>query len=140
MGSAGVVMYLIVAVFALWSTQIGILDAVARTWADTLYVYSSGVRRLGIKKAYTLFLLAFAVFGVAVIVSGKFQQSPLTLLKLGAILGLIQQVVSMPITIAINHKLLPKEMRRAADVRLVFSGILVIGMMLYMISLINALP
>ncbi len=138
MGNAGVVMYLIVAVFALWSTQIGLLDAMARTWVDTLYVYSGRVRSLGIKKTYTIALLAFAAVGLTVILSGKFQQTPLTLLKLGAILGLIQQVISMPITIMINNRLLPPEMRRAANVRLVFSGVLVLGMFLYLISLINA--
>lgn len=139
MGNAGVIMYLIVAVFALWSTQIGLLDAMARTWADTLYVYSDRVRRLGIKKTYTLALLVFAAIGMIIILSGRFQETPLTLIKLGAILGLVQQVISMPITIMINNRLLPPEMRKAANVRLVFSGILMLGMFLYLISLANAI-
>ncbi|MEM1983188.1 MAG: Nramp family divalent metal transporter [Sulfolobales archaeon] len=139
LGPIGYYLYLVIAVFVLWSTQIGILDAMARTWADTTYVYIRKVRNLGIRKTYMLFLMLFTFVGLAVIISGLFKYQPVELVKLGAYLGLIQQILSIPATIVINHYLIPKELRRVTGVKLVFSGILLAGMSLYLISFIGGL-
>lgn len=138
-GPAGLYIYLIIAVFVLWSTQIGILDAMARTWADTLTVYSTKVRGLGIRRTYMLFLGIFTLVGLSVIISGAFQHQPVELVKLGAYLGMIQQIISIPVTIVVNHFLIPKELRKVAGVRLIFSGVLLGGMLLYLISFIAGL-
>ncbi len=138
-GPVGLYIYLIVAIFVLWSTQIGILDAMARTWADTLTVYSNRVKDLGIRRTYMLFLSAFTLVGLSVIVSGAFQYQPVELIKLGAYLGMVQQILSIPVTIVVNHFLIPKELRKVAGVRLVFSGVLLGGMLLYLISFIAGL-
>jgi len=138
-GPMGYWLYLLIAVLVLWSTQIGLLDAMSRTWADTLSIYFKRVRDLGIRSVYLIFLTAFTAVGLAVIGSGAFQYQPVELIKLGAYLGMIQQIVSIPVTIVMNHKLMPKELRGAAGVRLVFSGVLLLGTLLYLISFIAGL-
>ncbi len=137
-GKWGFYIYAIVAVLVLWSTQIGLLDAMARTWADTLSVYSRRVREAGIKKTYLAFLTVFTAIGLTVIVSGAFQSKPLELIKLGALLGIIQQILSIPVTLAINHALMPPNMRRAVKVKSLFSAILSTGVLLYLLVLIAA--
>ncbi|MCS7108862.1 MAG: Nramp family divalent metal transporter [Sulfolobales archaeon] len=139
LGPAGYYIYLLVAVFVLWSTQIGILDAMARTWADTTSIYIKRVRDLGIKKTYLMFLAVFTLVGLVVITSGLFRHQPVELVKLGAYLGLIQQILSIPATIVLNHYLMPKELRKAAGVKALFSGALLTGMLLYLISFIGGL-
>lgn len=138
-GSIGYYIYLLVAVFVLWSTQIGILDAMARTWADTTSVYIKRIRDLGIRKTYMMFLMMFTAIGLAVIMSGLFKYQPVELVKLGAYLGMIQQILSIPATLIVNHYLMPKELRKAAGIKIVFSGALLAGMFLYLISFMGGL-
>ncbi|MEM1710150.1 MAG: Nramp family divalent metal transporter [Sulfolobales archaeon] len=138
-GPIGYYIYLLVATFVLWSTQIGILDAMARTWADTTSVYVKRIRDLGIKKTYMIFLMIFTAVGLIIITSGLFKYQPVELVKLGAYLGMIQQILSIPATLIVNHYLMPKELRRAAGVKVVFSGALLAGMFLYLISFIGGL-
>lgn len=138
-GPIGFYLYLLVAVLVLWSTQIGILDSMARVWADTLSVYSSKINKLGIRRVYLIFIGTFTAIGLSIILSGAYAQQPVELVKLGAYLGMIQQIVSMPVTIVVNHYLIPKELRRIVGVRIVASGVLVFGMMLYLFSFIGGL-
>ena len=138
-GPIGTYMYLLAAILVLWSTQIGLLDAIARTWADTLSVYSNKARNMGIRKLYMIVLILFVIIGLAVILSGAYQYRPVELLKLGALLGMIQQIISIPVTIIINHKLMTPEMSKASLVKLTFSGILACGIILYGITLLSAL-
>lgn len=138
-GRWGFYVYAVVAILALWSTQIGLLDAMARTWADTLSIYFQKIRRMGIKKAYLGFLAIFTIVGLTVILSGAFKSRPIELLKLGAILGISQQILSIPVTIVINHRLMPVEIRKSVGVRPVFSAILAAGVPLYLLALLAAL-
>ncbi len=139
-GDLGVTIYLIVAFMALWTTQLGLLDAMSRTWADTLYVYSSRARKVGVKTLYVAVLAILVVIGISVIVSGAWKTRPADLLKLAAYLGLIQQIISIPVTVAINHFILPKEIKEAMGVRTWKSLLLLsVGVTLYLFAFIGGL-
>ncbi|MEM1601143.1 MAG: hypothetical protein QW339_04140, partial [Sulfolobales archaeon] len=83
--------------------------------------------------------MIFTAVGLIIITSGLFKYQPVELVKLGAYLGMIQQILSIPATLIVNHYLMPKELRRAAGVKVVFSGALLAGMFLYLISFIGGL-
>jgi hypothetical protein len=94
----------------LFSTQLGLTDAFARTVTDILWTGSPRVRgwvREDVRKVYYALLLLFALFGMWAIRQAK----PGTLIIIGAFIAALNFVLLGIHVLVVHRKLLPAELR-----------------------------
>lgn len=108
MGPFGWYLMLAVAFAALFSTQLTIVDGVARSISDILYVNYEWAKKKSLSWWYAVIAGGWIITGCAL---AGFQFPPLLLLITGACMGGVAMAILSPLTLYINHKCLPKEMQ-----------------------------
>jgi hypothetical protein len=108
MGQPGWYLMLIVAFATLFSTQLCLVDGMARTISDILYVNFKWAKKRSLSWWYAVIAGGWIVAGC---VLAAFNFPPLLYLICSACLGGISMAIYCPMTMWINHKFLPKEMR-----------------------------
>jgi len=108
MGSAGELLFLLVAFAALFSTQLGILDGNARSLSDILYNCFPRTRRKSLGFWYVLIVVAWVLAGAAL---SLMRFSPWWMFVTSSCLGGLAMAVYCPLLIYLNHRALPRAIR-----------------------------
>jgi MFS family permease len=108
MGQPGWILMLVVAFATLFSTQLTLVDGVARSISDILYVNYDWAKKRSLSWWYAVIAGGWILIGCAL---AGFKFPPLLLLITGACMGGVAMAVYCPMTLYINMRFLPKEMR-----------------------------
>jgi Mn2+/Fe2+ NRAMP family transporter len=109
-GSTAWFMTLLNGFWILFSTQLGVVDAFARTATDIIWSASPRIRRLmgeEVRRVYYSLLIIYALFGMWAIN----QAQPFTLIVIGAFIASFNFVVLGTHTLVVQHRFLPKKLR-----------------------------
>lgn len=104
LGGPGRYLFLLVAFATLFSTQLAIVDGMARTISDLVYVNFEAARRWSLSLWYIL-LVGVWIFAGSLLV--LFPVDPLWLFISNACFGGLAMAVYCPLTLIINHRFLP---------------------------------
>ncbi|MFQ5956470.1 MAG: Nramp family divalent metal transporter [Candidatus Brocadiales bacterium] len=107
-GRPGHYLFLIVSFAALFSTQLAIIDGMARTISDLIYVNFPRAQKRSLSFWYMFFAGAWIMVGCGLAV---FQIPPLVLLISNACFGGLAMAVYCPLTLVINRRFLPEGAR-----------------------------
>lgn len=107
-GRTGYYLFLIVSFATLFSTQLAIIDGMARTISDLIYVNFPSAQRRSLSFWYMFFAGAWILAGCVLAV---FQIPPLVLLITNACFGGLAMAVYCPLTLVINRRFLPEGVR-----------------------------
>jgi len=111
-GRAGRIVFLLVGVATLFSTQLAVVDGVSRSIADILYTNFKWAHRRQVSWWYMCIALAWIVTGcVITFVMERFQQQELGLLFNAAYMGGFAMAIYVPLTLYINLRYLPRPAR-----------------------------
>ena len=108
MGQPGWILMLVVAFATLFSTQLTLVDGVARTISDILYVNYDWAKKRSLSWWYAVIAGGWIVVGCAL---AGFKFPPLLLLITGACMGGVAMAVYCPMTLYLNTRFLPKELQ-----------------------------
>ncbi len=112
MGAPGRVLFLLVAFATLFSTQLAIVDGVARTFSDILHVNFEWARRLPLAKWYVLIAGGYLVVGAMMALVKSIPA--FIMLNFNACVGGLAMAIYVPLTLYVNLKHLPKAARPGA--------------------------
>ncbi len=104
MGDPGRYLFLLVAFATLFSTQLAIVDGMARTVSDLIYVNFAAARRWSLSLWYILFVGLWILAGSLL---ALFPVAPLWLFISNACFGGLAMAVYCPLTLFINWRFLP---------------------------------
>lgn len=104
MGDPGRYIFLLVAFATLFSTQLAIVDGMARTISDLVHVNFKGVQRWSLSFWYILLVGVWILVGALL---ALFPVTPLVLFISNACFGGLAMAVYCPLTLIINHRFLP---------------------------------
>ncbi len=107
-GPAGYYVFLIVSFAVLFSTQLAIIDGMARTISDMIYVNFPRAQKRSLSFWYMFFAGAWIVVGCALAV---LEIPPLMLFIANACFAGLAMAVYCPLTLVINHRFLPDGVR-----------------------------
>jgi hypothetical protein len=105
MGEFGHKLFLIVAFATLFSTQLAIVDGVARTFSDVIYVNFPQAQRESLSWWYAVIAGSYLAIGAAL---AMLKIPPLFQLNTNACVGGIAMAIYVPMTLYINKRFLPK--------------------------------
>jgi hypothetical protein len=109
---AGHKLFLLVGVATLFSTQLALVDGVARSFADILYTNLTWARRRGVNWWYMVIALAWIAIGCLITyVMEALKMKDLGVLLNAAYMGGFAMAVYVPLTLFINLRYLPKSVR-----------------------------
>lgn len=108
MGRPGWVLMLVVAFATLFSTQLSLVDGVARTISDILYVNYGWAKKRPLSWWYAVIAGGWILVGCLL---AGFKFPPLLLLITGACMGGVAMAVYCPMTLYLNTRSLPKELQ-----------------------------
>lgn len=111
-GASGTIIFLIVGVATLFSTQLALVDGVARSLADIVYTNFKGAQRREVSWWYLLFAATWIVAGCAItyVMEAK-GISELSFLLNASYMGGFAMAIYVPLTLYINRRYLPKAAR-----------------------------
>jgi hypothetical protein len=104
LGSPGRYLFLLVAFATLFSTQLAIVDGMARTISDLIYVNFESARKRPLSLWYILLVGVWILVGALL---ALFPVPPLWLFISNACFGGLAMAVYCPLTLFINHRFLP---------------------------------
>ncbi|MHC4198242.1 MAG: Nramp family divalent metal transporter, partial [Planctomycetota bacterium] len=104
-GPTGYYAFLIVSFAVLFSTQLAIIDGMARTISDMIYVNFPRAQKRSLSFWYMFFAGAWIVIGCALAV---LEIPPLMLFVTNACFAGLAMAVYCPLTLVINHRFLPQ--------------------------------
>ena len=107
-GAPGRILFLVVAFATLFGTQLAIIDGVARTLSDLLYVHFPSARRRSLSWWYAIIVALWVVFGS---LFALLRVPPLISLITSSCLSGVAMAIYVPMTLLINYRFLPKEAR-----------------------------
>lgn len=107
-GRTGYYIFLLISFATLFSTQLAIIDGMARTVSDLIYVNFPSAQKRSLSFWYMFFAGAWIVVGCILAV---FQIPPLVLLISNACFGGLAMAVYCPLTLLINYRFLPEGAR-----------------------------
>ena len=107
-GAPGRILFLVVAFATLFGTQLAIIDGVARTLSDLLYVHFPSAQRRSLSWWYGIIAALWVVFGS---LFALLRVPPLISLITSSCLSAVAMAIYVPMTLLINHRFLPKEAR-----------------------------
>ena len=111
-GHAGRIVFLLVGVATLFSTQLAVVDGVARSIADILYTNFKWAHRHQLSSWYMWIALAWIISGcVITFVMERWQQKELGVLFNAAYMGGFAMALYVPLTLYINLRYLPRSAR-----------------------------
>lgn len=116
-GKTGTTIFLLVGVATLFSTQLGLVDGVARTLSDLIYTNFKGAQKRDIGWWYLVIAGTWIVAGTVIIYISENMEnkiSELDFLFSAAYMGGFAMAIYVPMTLYINHKFLPKSARPGA--------------------------
>lgn len=131
-GRTGYYIFLLVSFVVLFSTQVAIVDGMARTISDIIYVNFPRAQNRSLSFWYMFFAGAWIVVGCLLAVT---QISPLVLLIINACFGGLAMAVYCPLTLVINYRFLPEGVRPDA----VSTVFLVVASLVYIFFTVYAL-
>jgi hypothetical protein len=109
---AGRKLFLLVGVATLFSTQLALVDGVARSFADILYTNLTWARRRGVNWWYMVIALAWIAIGCLITyVMEAMKVKDLGVLLNAAYMGGFAMAVYVPLTLFINLRYLPKSVQ-----------------------------
>ena len=108
MGEFGRKLFLIVAFATLFSTQLAIVDGVARTFSDVIYVNFPQAQRKSLSWWYAVIAGGYLVIGAVLAI---LQIPPLFQLNFNACVGGVAMAIYVPLTLYVNKRFLPKSVR-----------------------------
>jgi hypothetical protein len=109
-GSFGTVLFLLVGIACLFSTQLTLVDGVARSFADILHTNYAWAQKKPLSWWYGTIAVAWMVLGTAL--TYVYESLPPILFLLGsAFFGGIAMAVYTPLTLILNRKFLPQPIR-----------------------------
>jgi len=108
MGGVGRKLFLLVAFATLFSTQLAVVDGMARTLSDLLYVHFPAAQRKSLSWWYAAIAAFWILFGCAF---ALLKVPPLVSLITSSCLGSVAMAIYVPMTLVINCRFLPKEAR-----------------------------
>jgi hypothetical protein len=108
LGDFGRVLFLLVAFATLFSTQLALIDGMGRTLSDLIYSHFTRARHHSLSWWYGV--ITGLWIGVGCLLAGT-NILPLTFLVNSACMGGIAMAVYCPLTLWINHRYLPREIR-----------------------------
>lgn len=127
-GHPGRVLFLIVGVATLFSTQLALVDGVSRSVADIVYTNFKGARRQDLSWWYLLVAGVWIVAGcVITYVMEQRGVSELGFLFNAAYMGGFAMAIYVPLTLFINHRYLP----RSARPGIVCTGMMIVASAVY---------
>lgn len=109
-GTPGSLLFMAVGIACLFSTQLTLLDGVARSCADLLTSNYPAVRAFGFTRCYRTVAVAWMVLGTALTWAWS-SLPPFMFLLSAGFFGGIAMAVYCPLLLAANHRLLPKAYR-----------------------------
>lgn len=132
LGGAAWVLVLLGGFWALFDTQWGLMDSVARTVTDNFWFASESVRKWAggdpRKIYYLMVYLLYAVAVVAMVSSIVFKiAQPYELAATGAVLGLFALTLAPILQLVVSNRLLPRELRPGK----VANAVLAVGAIFY---------
>ncbi|MDI6760820.1 MAG: Nramp family divalent metal transporter [Candidatus Brocadiaceae bacterium] len=104
LGVPGWYLFLLVAFATLFSTQLAIVDGMARTLSDIVFVNFKAAQRVSLSFWYILFVGLWILVGALL---ALFPVPPLVLFISNACFGGLAMAVYCPLTLIINHRFLP---------------------------------
>ena len=111
-GRPGQVIFLIVGVATLFSTQLALLDGVGRSLADIVYTNFTAARRRDVSWWYVVITGCWIVFGCALTGVMEYRGTTnLGILFSAAYIGGFAMAIYVPLTLYINLRYLPKSAR-----------------------------
>jgi Mn2+/Fe2+ NRAMP family transporter len=111
-GKPGRVLFLLVGIATLFSTQLALVDGVSRTIADIVYTNFQPARSRSVGWWYTAVALTWIILGCLITgVLEHFQIKELGFLFNAAYMGGFAMAVYVPLQLYINHRFLPKSAR-----------------------------
>lgn len=111
-GPAGRVIFLLVGVATLFSTQLTLVDGVARSIADIVYTNLPRARRRDVSWWYLVVAAAWMVVGIGLTwVMEQFRVTDLSFLLNAAYMGGFAMAVYVPLQLYVNLRMLPKSAR-----------------------------
>ncbi len=111
-GAPGRVIFLLVGLATLFSTQLALVDGVARSIADIVHTNFKGAKKRELNWWYLLVALAWMVMGVGItFVMERYGVSELGFLFNAAYMGGFAMALYVPLTLYMNFKYLPKAVR-----------------------------
>ncbi|MBL8850302.1 MAG: Nramp family divalent metal transporter [Planctomycetaceae bacterium] len=111
-GQAGRVVFLMVGVATLFSTQLAVVDGVARSIADILHTNFAVARKRELSWWYMVIALVWIAIGILITaVLERFKLSELGVLFNAAYMGGFAMAIYVPLTLIMNLKYLPKSAR-----------------------------
>jgi hypothetical protein len=108
MGAFGEELFLLVAFATLFSTQLALIDGVARTLSDLLYVHFPAAQNRSLSWWYTVLAGGWILVGCAL---ALFEIPPFLQLLFNACLGGVAMAIYVPLTLYINKRFLPPSAR-----------------------------
>jgi hypothetical protein len=109
-GRVGEIIYLLVGVATLFSTQLAIVDGCARSVSDILYVNFPAAQRKTLSYWYAV-IAAFWIVGGCVLTYFLQRLENIEFLFNAGFMGGIAMAIYVPLTLYMNHKLLPRTAR-----------------------------
>jgi hypothetical protein len=135
-GQPGRIIFLLVGVATLFSTQLALVDGVARSIADIVYTNFKGAQKRDLSWWYLLVAGAWIVVGCLITyVMERKGVSELGFLFNAAYMGGFAMAIYVPLTLYINHRFLPKIARPSLLCTLMMSiaSLVYIGFAVYCI-------
>lgn len=128
LGEAGRVIFLFVGLATLFSTQLSLVDGVARSVSDILYTNYTFARRRQVGWWYVIIAVGWILAGCAItLVCELYQVKELGVLLNAAYMGGFAMAVYVPLTLYINLRYLPQSARPGP----VHVGMMILATLLY---------
>ena len=130
-GSFGKTLFLLVGTACLFSTQLTLIDGVARSCADILHTNYSWAQKKPVSWWYGTIAVGWIILGI--VLTYLYESLPPILFLMGsAFFGGISMAIYTPLTLILNRKYLPVEMR-PGPVRTAILGVISVFYMLFAI-------
>lgn len=129
-GAPGRVLFLLVGVATLFSTQLALVDGVSRSMADILYTNFRAARRRDVGWWYLVMAGTWIVGGcIITYIMEKKGVSELGFLFNAAYMGGFAMAVYVPLTLYVNHRFLPRAVRpgRWCTVMMLVASLVYVG-------------
>ncbi|MDO8137839.1 MAG: Nramp family divalent metal transporter [Candidatus Brocadiales bacterium] len=132
-GRPGHYLFLVVAFATLFSTQLAIVDGMARTLSDIVYVNFEKAQKRSLSFWYMVFAVAWVVAGCFL---ATFNIPPLVLLISNACFGGLAMAIYCPLTLIINRRYLPQGARPGiiSSISLALASLVYIFFTLYAVT------
>jgi hypothetical protein len=112
-GRAGEIIFLLVGVATLFSTQLAIVDGMARSMSDIIYVNFAAAQRKTLSYWYAV-VAAFWIIAGCVLTYFLQMLENITFLFNAGFMGGIAMAIYVPLTMYVNRKFLPRTARPSA--------------------------